>query len=244
MLCNDYFDYLTKKEEENVERTREELSEEFELSKETLEMLYDCFKAIASSYSDKWSHSKKAAFLILPRLIMSTKTSIELITRGYYFDYEVVQRSLLESLALLRLFSEDEEAAKEWLDREKLELPKWKLVHYVTSSPNKKIRRLIDKIYSNLSDYVHSSSFAIISEWTEHFTRNKEALDFPKFNKSRIREEISTPPSLLIIAALTTIFEEELEESFRAGLINFLERVISKWIAEGLLDEHKTLLDY
>ncbi len=243
MSYEDYFDFLTEKEEENVERTRKELSEEFELSRETLEMLYDCFKAIASSYSHKWSHSKKAAFFILPRFIMSTKTSIELLTRAYYFDYEVVQRSLLESLALLMLFSEDEEAAKKWLDREELELPKWKLVHYVIPSPTKKMRRLIDKAYSKLSDYVHSSSTAIFREWTVHFTRRTKRLDFPKFDKSKVREELSSQASLLVIAALTTVFKEEFEESFRKRLIDFLERVLSKWIVEGLLEEHKTLLD-
>lgn len=237
MSYESYFDFLTRKEEKNIERTRKYLSRELEVSKEALEMLYNILKVVVKSSSEKWTHSKKASLFLLPRLLMSTKTSIELLTRGYYYDYTVVQRSLLESLALLMLFSEDEESAKKWLKLEELELPKWKLMHHIFPSRAKKMLRLVDKMYAELSDYVHSSLIAIIREWSIHLARRKRVLDFPKFDKSMIRENLSSPPILLAIGVLTEVFEEELEESFRERAIDFLKREMSKWIAEGLLEE-------
>lgn len=236
-----YFDYLTEKEEKNIQRSQRYFSKELEISKEVLEMLYATFEAIMNSYSKEWSYSKKAVLFLLPRLIMSTKTTLELLTRGYYFDYTVVQRSALESIALLMLLSEDEEAAEKWLNLKEVQLPKWKLIHQIFRSPTKKMLRLVDKTYADLSHFVHSSFIAIAHEWLAHLARRRKVLDFPRFNKAIIRRELCSSAGLLTIAVLIDVFEKELEEGFRKKALNLIKREVSRWIVNGLLEEHEEL---
>lgn len=87
-------------------------------------MLYDAFESVTQSYSDEWSYSKKASLFILPRLLMSSKVSLDLLTRGYYYDYTIIERNLWESIALISLFSKDEESAKKWFGFKRLDIPK------------------------------------------------------------------------------------------------------------------------
>jgi len=148
-----YFDLITRLEEKNIQKTRKHFSKELEFWKKTFNMLYEVFESIVNSYSKEWSYSKKTCFFLLPRLIMSSKTSLELLTKGYYFDYIVVERSFWESLALLMLFSRDEEVAKKWFSFKKLDIPKWKLMHKLfVGSPSKKLTARIDKAYAVQSD--------------------------------------------------------------------------------------------
>lgn len=233
-----YFDYFTKREERNIQIVTEYFSKELEFYKDIFNMLFDAFKSITDAYSEKWSYSKKASFFIIPRLIMSTKTTLELLTRGYYFDYEVVQRSLMESTALLELLSKDEEAAKKWFDFEKIEIPKWKLMHrLLPPSPPKKISKLVNKMYAQQSDFVHSSFVAIANEWALHVSRRKTYIEFPKFDKSLVGDLLSTPFSLMTLMIMTEVFKEELEESFRMKVMSLVEGKISEWKAEGLLKD-------
>lgn len=230
-----YYDYITEIEERNIQKTGEYFSKELEFQKETLGMLYDALKSITNCYSDEWSHSKKASLFLLPRLIMSTKSTLDLLIRGYYFDYTVVQRSLIECVALLTYLSKDEEAAKKWLNFEKLEVPKWKLMHRLFSSPTKKILKLVDKMYAEESEYVHSGFFAVFSEWLRHLARRKKVLEMPRFEKSFIGEELSNPRTLLIVLFLVEIFSQELEKGFRMKVMNLAEGKALEWKAKGHL---------
>lgn len=225
-----YFDYFTKREERNIQIVTEHFSEELDFCKGIFNMLFDAFKSITDAYSEKWTYSKKASFFIIPRLIMSTKTTLELLIRGYYFDYEVIQRGLMESVALLKLLSEDEEAAKKWLAFEKIEIPKWKLMHrLLPPSPAKKATKLVNKMYAQQSDFVHSSFVAIANEWALQLSRRKTYIEFPKFDKSMVGALLSSPFSLMTIMILTEVFREELEESFRMKVMNLVEGKISEW---------------
>ena len=230
MLKNkiDYFDYLTKTEEENIQKTKKYFSKELEFWKESFNMLFDAFKSVSNSYSGKWSYSKKASFFILPRLIMSSKTSLDLLIRGYYFDSIVINRSLIESVALLTLFLKDEATAQKWLDFEKLEVPKWKLIHKMVSAPTKKQLKLANKMYAEQSDFVHSNAMAIFAEWKRHLT-HKRVLKFPKFIKSLVGVALSCPLSLLINLCLLEVFKEELEDGFRKKVIDLTKERISNW---------------
>lgn len=231
----DYFDYFTKKEKRNIQKTRKYFSKELEFCKETIDLLFDAFKSAFNSYSEKWSHSKKACLFILPRIIMSAKTSLELLIRGYYFDYIVVQRSLMESIALLALLSKDEEKAKKWLNFEKLEISKFKLIHQLHPSPTKKLITLANKMYAEQCDYVHSNFVAIIAEFSRHTNRRVKYLEFPKFEKSLIGEAIDSPLSALALLFLIDAYQDELEKSFRTKVKNFVGEKISEWKAEGLI---------
>lgn len=233
-----YLDYFAKSEEINIQKARKYFSKELEFWEENFDMLIDAFKLISKSYSEKWPHSKKASLFLLPRLIISTKTSLELLVRGYYFDYTVVQRSLWESLALFKFLSEDEEEAKRWLNFEKIELPKWKLMHrLLPSSRTGRHLKLLNKMYAQQSEFVHSSFFAIFSDWARQYAQRKRIFEFLKFQKSFVGDVLSTPLSLLIILMLVEVFREELEESFRMKAMNLAEGKISKWKANGLLKE-------
>ena len=167
---------------------------------------------------------------------MSSKTSLELLTKGYYFDYIVVERSFWESTALLMLFSKDEEAAKKWFNFGKLDIPKWKLMHRLfPGSPTKKLTARIDKAYAVQSDYAHSSFFAVFSEFLKHLTPRKRFFRFPRFEKSLIADTISTPPSALALIVSADLFRDELGEDFRKRAMDFVGEKLTDWEARGLL---------
>ena len=234
---HNHFDHLTKLEEKNIQKTRKHFSKELDFWKQNLNMVYEALTSINNSYSEKWSYSKKASVFLLPRLIMSAKTSLELLTRGYYFDYTIVERSLYESVALLAFLSKDEEAAKKWFNFEKLEIPKWKLMHQLFPSPSKKMLARIDKTYAYQCEFVHSTFFAIFSDFLAHLSRNRKVLDFPKFKKSQIGDVISSPICALILLILIEVYKKELKKSFRTKATNFIGEKISEWKANGLLKE-------
>jgi hypothetical protein len=147
-------------------------------------------------------------------------------------------KSITDAYSLLKLLSEDEEAAKKWLAFERIEIPKWKLMHrLLPPSPAKKATKLVNKMYAQQSDFVHSSFVAIANEWALQLSRRKTYIEFPKFDKSLVGALLSSPFSLMTIMILTEVFREELEESFRMKVINLVEGKISEWNAEGLLKE-------
>lgn len=223
-----YFYYLTKREERNIRRTRRYFSKELKFWKECFNLLYDAFKVVTNSHSEKWSDSKTASFFILPRLIMSSKTSLELLIRGYYFDFIVIERSLLESIALFTFLSKNEEAAKKWLAHEELELPKWKLMHQFFPSPTREILKKATKLYAEQSEFVHSSFIAVASELKRHLSR-KEYLEIPKFQKLLICDQLSTPICLLILLCLIEAFREELKDFSKTKVKNLVTPMISDW---------------
>jgi len=231
----DYFDQITKREVRNIQKTEKYISKDLELYKKSFNMLFHAFKLLTKSYSEKWSHSKRAIYLILPRIIMSTKTSVDLLTRGYYFDHIVVERSLMESVALLTLFSRNEAAAKKWLTFEEVELPKWKLMHQLFSSPTKKLIALVNKSYAEQSHFVHSSFAAIITEFSRHL--KKEFLQIPRFRKSLIADALDAPPSLLVLLILVYLYKEEMKKDFSRKVTNLIAEKITKWEAMGLLSD-------
>ncbi len=173
------YNSLMEKEKKNIQKTRKYFSHELEFWNRILDMLYDALKSIVNSYSEKWPHSKRACLFILPRLIISTKASLEMLTRGYYFDYVVIERSLMESVALLALFSKNEEEAKNWLKFKEPRLPKWKLMHRLfTSPPTKRMIKLVNKAYAEQSQYTHSSFIAVFREFARQLDRKKRILSF------------------------------------------------------------------
>lgn len=231
-----YFNEIIKLEERNIQKARKYFSKDIEFWKETFNMLYEAFESIMKSYSDEWSYSKKAGVYMLPRLMMSTKTSLDLLIRGYYYDYTVVERSLWESMALLNLFPKDEESAKKWLSFERLDIPKWKLVHQLFSGPSiKKVTARINKAYAKQSHYVHSSFFAIFSEFLKHLSQKKRFFNFPRFKKSLIADVISTPTTTLALAYLVDLYQNELKENFKKKVIDLIGQKILEWEARGLL---------
>lgn len=228
-----YLNYLTKREKKNIQKTRKYFSEEFEFLNKTFDMLVEVYMSIADSYSDKWSLSKRAGLFILPRLIMSTKTSIELLIRGYYFDHIVIERSLMEGMALFVFLSKDEEAAKKWLNFEKIELPKWKLMHQILPPPlsRKEMFKALNGMYATQSDYVHSSFAAVFNDFGRHINRSKKGLEFPKFEKSFTARSLFPPLSALLLLLIVFVYQDKVEKSLRMKVVNSTEEIISKWRA-------------
>lgn len=203
--------------------------------KKFFDMLYDAVESITQSYSDEWSYSKKASLFILFRLLMSSKASLDLLIRGYFYDYTVVERSIWESMALISLFSKDEESAKEWFAFKRLDIPKWKLVHHLwVGTPTKKVTARINEAYASQSRYIHSTFFAIISEFLNNLSRKKRSFYFPRFQKSLIADTISTPPILLVFTSFIDLYHKELKKDFKSRFLDLMAEKITDWEARGL----------
>lgn len=229
----DYFSQFAEDERRIVQKTEKHFSKGLQFYKESFNMLFHSLKLISKSYSEKWSPSKRAAFFLLPRIIMSIKTSLDLLIRGYYFDNVVVGRSLMESVALLALVSKDEATAEKWLNFEKLELPKWRLIHHLHPSPNREVMALANKSYAEQSDFVHSSFTAIITEFSRHLSQRKKYLQIPQFKKSLIGLGIDVPMSLPVLLILMDLYEEELEKSFIKRIRDLVWKKYFEWKDKG-----------
>lgn len=94
---------------------------------------------------------------------------------------------------------------------------------------------LINKAHDKQSHYVHSSFFAIYSEFLEHLSQKKRSFYFPRFQKSLILDTISTPAIVLTLGVLVDLYRDELKEDFRKRVVGLLEEKISEWEARGLL---------
>lgn len=218
-------------EEENTRKALSQLKKDFEIYENSLNLLMETIDQIASFSSPKrrYSGAKAAIMSILPRIIQSMQSIRILALKGYYYDVAVLQRSLLESIGLCAYFALNEEEARNWIKGGDVKIAKIELFDYVFLLIGEKGTRGARSVYGELCRYVHANVRAIIS-LVDDIDRTKGTIAFhflPEFDKNTCRESISCFPTLMLLV-LSEIFENELGDKTRKGIVRIVEEYLTE----------------
>jgi len=135
----------------------------FELLAETIYYLIDEMK----KQKPIFGMTETAIFCNCARILGSMKVYLDLMMKGYYYDANIIYRSLLESMYLVECFIKDKKYAEKWMKYElKFSKVRKELALYSDEATT--------EFYKELSDFVHANIPAV-STLTE--SRGERTID-------------------------------------------------------------------
>lgn len=157
------FEEISQAEKENVLKSKMLYGKEIRNYIKCFELLYDFIEYIGNQSTTKkitLDPRDSVVFSISGRIVVTSKAYLDLAMKGYYYDAEIIYRTLLENLCFLLFFvtrqdkkDADENATKWFHGKLKLSTIKRELDLF-SSKP-------FSLVYGRLSDYVHSNFQAV-----------------------------------------------------------------------------------
>jgi hypothetical protein len=163
-------------EDDNTKQTLLKFRAKFRLYDSTLNTLIGTVSYLLERFESE--PIAKATILCLMVRVIQTIQSIKILAlKGYYYDAAILERSLIETLGLCSYFALNEEEAKKWWERKKLNVSYIRLTDSISqllraTKANEKPIPDAKPIYGWLSRFVHSEPSAIVFSFIE---RDQEA---------------------------------------------------------------------
>lgn len=162
--------------------------------------------------------------MLSARIVLTSKAYLDLILKGYYYDSEVIYRSLVESIDVMRLLvgcKDKEEAnkyARKWL-KDKLDTKTIK--QELNLSQNKQFSRL----YGELCDYVHSNFKAVRTLVKPDFVQGSIDASPKATFKPEFVPNALFPHTEIAVSLLLENFQNIIEPKFKTQTIVVLKRL-------------------
>lgn len=213
-LHNPYFRTYVEREEETAKVTLEKFKEEFDLYERCYELYLETLDRVRK-LKRKGVVSRLAILLIQPRIIQSLQSIRLLVSKGHYYDSEIVARSLWESLGLCAYISSDEEEARRWLTGKPIRVKSIHLFEHINRLLRyEKYDTEIRQVYGNLCNYVHTNVKAVAKSLVFPTQKVKRAREFylplvPQFDEKKVTGISANP--LLATLVMEEIFKKELK---------------------------------
>lgn len=221
------FEEATKAEKENVEKTKALFGKQIQNYIDFYEVLYNLHEHSGNQSRVKnviYDYRDSAVIMLSSRIVISSKAYLDLVLKGYYYDSEVIFRSLVESIGIMRLLvgCRDKQKANllahKWI--------KGKLDHQTVKkelnlSPDNRYSRL----YRDLCDYVHSNFDAVKTLSKPDFTDG--SIESPPKSSFKPERALSLlyPHMEVVILLLLENFRDMIEPSFRIQTTNSFKRL-------------------
>ena len=227
-----FFNYHEEAEDENIKLTKSHLPKELERYLNLFNLLCEFQQGIVEYFkqtppkkrgSVKETIVKELVLLILPRLVWSSKSFLQLVTRGYYYDGAIVYRSRLESIALCAYLVRNKEKALEWAKKGRIVgLSKFRLLKelglfldeqsgHISPARTKKLVEGYERTYGILSQFVHSDFVAVRSLVEK---RTKPIIAFPvlpEFKEEEAKDALRTELDSILTLILLYVYGDSIK---------------------------------
>jgi hypothetical protein len=222
------FEEISQTEKENVLKSKMLYRKEIRNYIKCFELLYGFIEHIGNQ-----STTKKIAidlrdsvvFSISGRIVVTSKAYLDLAMKGYYYDGEIIYRSLLENLCFLLFFvtrqdkKDANENAKKWFNGElKLSTIK-KELDLLSNKP-------FSLVYGKLSDYVHSNFQAV--KILVKYDDKENRLDVagrPIFRPDYGRTAFNPGVGFSVFYMLLVNFDQLIEPTFKSQVMAEMSRL-------------------
>ncbi len=221
------FEEASKAEKENIEKTKTLFGEQIKNYIDFYELLYNLHEHAGNQSIAKkiiFDHRDSVVLMISARIVLTSKAYLDLVLKGYYYDSEVIYRSLVESIGVMRLLvncKDTEKAnkyAKKWL-KGKLELRTVKEELNLTKNSE------FSRLYGGLSDYVHSNFEAVGTLIKCDYAQGSlDASPKPTF-KPECTLNALYPHTEFTASLLLENFQDIIEPEFKSQTINTLKKL-------------------
>lgn len=224
------FEEASKAEKENIEKTKTLLGKQIRNYVDFYELLYNLFEHSGNQSRVKnviYDYRDSVVLMLGSRIVISSKAYLDLVLKGYYYDSEVIFRSLVESIGIMRLLvgCRDKQKANMLADK----WLKGKLDHQtVRKELNLSPSIGYSRLYRGLCDYVHSNFDAVKTLTTPDFADGSiETPPKPSFKRERALS-LLYPHMEVVISLLLENFSDMIEPSFKIQTKNSLKRLIGE----------------
>lgn len=221
------FEEASQAENENIEKTKALFGEQIKNYVDFYELLYNLHEYAGNQSRVKntiYDYKDSVVLMLSTRIVVTSKAYLDLVLKGYYYDSEVVFRSLVETLDVMRLLVDCK-------DKEKANLfaGKWlkgKLNHQtIRQELNLTQGKGYSRLYSELCDYVHSNFDAVKTLIKPDFTDGSlDASPKPIFKPEFISNALF-PHTEVAASLLLENFQSVIEPDFKTQTVTILEKL-------------------
>jgi hypothetical protein len=222
------FEEVSQAEKENIEKSKAFHGDQIRNYIQCYELLYSLNEHIGHQSTAKriiFNHRDSVVLMISTRIVLSSKACLDLAMKGYYYDSEIIHRSLLENMCVLHLLvcckdtEKANENAKKWLNGE-LKL------HNV----KKELKLLSNKEFSRgyriLSGFVHSDFKAVKTLIKFDFTQGSiNVSPKPIFMPEAARIMLYPHAEFTVLYHLIANFAEVIEPDFKSKTLDTLNKL-------------------
>lgn len=212
------YELLLETERENIDLSKKHYEKELNSYIECLNLLADTHTHLCDILEKGTTSVQACVLLNCGRILGSLGAYIDLLMKGYYFDANIIQRSLIENVYLIECFVKDEKYADKWVKRElKLSEIKEELGLYSDEK--------FTKYWNRICDYVHVNIPAVLSL---HRIREKPIVDIfhvPRFRSNPDIALMFFPViGIMTLILLTTAFGNLMNRKVKTQIAKFLEK--------------------
>ena len=216
------YELLLKTEKKNIDLSKKHYEKELSSYIECLNLLADTHTHLCDILEKGTTTVQACVLLNSGRMLSSLGAYIDLLMKGYYFDANIIYRSLIENVYLIECFIKDEKYADKWVNRElKLSEIKEELGLYSSEK--------FTKFWNRICDYVHVNIPAVLSL---HRIRRKPIVDIYHVPRFRLSPEIAVMffpvIGIMTLCLIVTAFGNLMNQKIKSQI----EKSLNKWLIE------------
>lgn len=235
------FEEISQAEKENTEKSKALFGDQIRNRIETYELLYSINERIGNQSINRnivFDYRDSVVLMLSSRSIMTLKACFDLDLKGYYYDTEIIHRSLFENLCVIMyvVLCEDKQLANEnalkWLNGELK-------IHKVKKELNAigNYEQFLEA-YRILCGYVHSDFKSISSLITVNPSNGSlHVFHKPEFNACFARIAFYPHVEFSLLNLLIANFSEVIEPNFKSQTLKKLMELIEE--GNRLKDKNK-----
>lgn len=222
------FEEVSQAEKQNVEKSMIFFGDHIRNYIQCYNLLYDLNEHIGHQSKTKhiiYDYKDSVVLMISTRMVLSARACFDLAMKGYYYDSEIIHRSLVENMCVLHLLvcCEDTEKAnenaKKWLNGE-LKL------HNVRKELNLLSDKEFSRGYGKLSGYVHSDFKTLKTLIKFDFVHGSlNVSPKPVFTPEASQLMLYPHAEFTALYHLIANFAEVIEPNFKTQTMNTLNRL-------------------
>ena len=221
------FEEASQAEEENIEKSKVFFGGQIKNYVDFYELLYNLHEYAGNQSRAKkiiYDYKDSVVLMLSARIVVTSKAYLDLVLKGYYYDSEVVFRSLVETLDIMRLLvgCKDKQKANlfagKWL--------KGKLNHQtVRQELNLTQGEEYSRLYSELCDYVHSNFDAVKTLIKPDFTDGSLDASPKTVFKPEFISNALFPHTEVAVSLLLENFKSIIDPDFKIQTVTVLEKL-------------------
>lgn len=221
----EHSEYLAKTEKENIRLTKKHYNKEIGSYVECFVLLYETIVHIIEEIlrKDRGLNKVEAAiFFHCARIVISSRVSLDLVMKGYYYDAYIINRSVFESVFLVQCFVKDSKNVEKWERGEKI---RFKKELDLFSSKG------YEEAWQNACNYVHANIPAIRTLVEFHNEGRSVDIHFePLFRLHSDTADLLFPSvGILMLHTLLIAFGNIIKPKIKAKI----ERKLKKWTSDA-----------
>jgi|WetSurMetagenome_2_1015567.scaffolds.fasta_scaffold109142_2 hypothetical protein len=166
---------VSKVEEENTEKSKVMFGDQISNYLQVYELLYNLNEHIGDQSKTKHiilDYRDSVVLMLSTRVVLSSKTCLDLCMKGYYYDSQIIHRSLVENIVTIMYFTccQDKDKANANAERWLNGKLKFGMIRQEMNL-NPEQANVLGYAYSTLSKYTHSNYPALNTLISKDYTQ-------------------------------------------------------------------------